>query len=123
MTDLTLSKAITIATKIEAAGEQVKTISDQSLVPVQAIQGKPIAVGQYKTKFSASTKPFMSLKTIKTFKTAKMSSSVCACYCCGSTKHLANDPRCPATAEKCHRCEKMGNFSRVCLSQQTRSLH
>ncbi len=46
-TDLTLSKAIIIATQIEAAGEQVKTISDQKWVPVQAIQGKSmVAVGQ-----------------------------------------------------------------------------
>ncbi len=49
-TDLTLSKAIIIATQIEAAGEQVKTISDQKWVPVQAIQGKSmVAVGQYKS--------------------------------------------------------------------------
>ncbi len=123
-TDLTLSKAITFATQIETAGEQVKTLSDQKLVPVQAIQGKSmVAVGQYKTKYSASTKPSVSSKTFKTSKASKMTSSVPACYRCGSTKHLANDSRCPAASEKCHNCQKIGHFSRVCHSQQTCSVH
>ncbi len=52
-----------------------------------------------------------------------MTSSVRACYCCGSTKHLANDSRCPAASEKCHNCQKIGHFSRICHSQQTRSVY
>ncbi len=40
----TLSKAITIATQIEAAGEQVKILSDQKFLLVQAIHGKSMAV-------------------------------------------------------------------------------
>ncbi len=123
-TELTLSKAFIIATQIEAAGEQVKTISDQMWVHVQAIQGKSmVAVGQYKSKYSASTKASGSSKTFKTSKASKMTSSVRACYCCGSTKHLANDSRCPAASEKCHNCQKIGHFSRICHSQQTRSVY
>lgn len=121
-TDLTLSKAITIATQIEAAGEQVKTISDQKFVPVQAIQRKSMSAGgQYKTQYFV--KPSVSSKTFKSSKGSKMTSSVRACYRCGSTKHLANDSRCPAASEKCHNSQMIGHFSRVCCSQQTRSVH
>lgn len=121
-TDLNLSKAITIATQIEAAGEQVKTISDQKLLPVQAIQGKSMAVvGQYKAKYSASIKPSVSSKAFKTSKASKMTSSVCACYCRGSTKHLAKDSRCSAASEKCHNCQKIGHFSRVSFTTNTLS--
>ncbi len=81
------------------------------------------AVGQYKTRYSASTKPSVSSKTVKTTKASKLTSSVRACYRCASTKHLANDSRCPAVSEKCHNCQKIGHFSRICRSQQTRSVH
>ncbi len=39
--ELTLEKAITIATQIEAAGEQAKLLSGNQSVPVQAIHAKP----------------------------------------------------------------------------------
>lgn len=115
-TDLTLDKAITIATQMEAAGEQAKIISNQTLVPVQAIQATSVpAVDRYKRKLPVDPLSVPS-KSSATFLTR-------ACYRCGSRKHLANDSRCPAVSVNCNNCQKLGHFSRVCHSQQTRSVH
>lgn len=103
--DLTLNKAITIATQMEAAAEQAKMISNQTSVPEIQATGVP-TVDRYKrksSKFSAT-------------------SSTRACYRCGSIEHLANDSRCPAVSVKCNNCQKFGHFSRVCRSTQTRSV-
>ncbi|KAJ8035426.1 hypothetical protein HOLleu_22650 [Holothuria leucospilota] len=36
------------------------------------------------------------------------------CYRCNSSRHLANDPTCPANGEQCRNCKKIGHFARVC---------
>ncbi len=73
------------------------------------------AVDRYKRKLPVDPLSVPS-KSSATFLT-------CACYRCGSTKHLANDSRCPAVSVNCNNCQKLGHFSRVCHSQQTCSVH
>lgn len=113
-TDLTLNKANTISTQIEAAGEKVTTILDQSQVPVQAMQEKAkAAVSRYRYKYSASAS-FLRGGRLPPLR-LKMNSSAHACYPCWSTKHLVNDSRCSAVFSN---CQKIGHFSRACRSQQ-----
>lgn len=42
------------------------------------------------------------------------------CYRCGSFKHIASSKLCPALSSKCHNCNRVGHFSRVCKSKKGR---
>ena len=39
------------------------------------------------------------------------------CYFCGLSKHLRVS--CPARDTRCHKCRKLGHFSKVCKSSKT----
>lgn len=38
------------------------------------------------------------------------------CHRCGSRRHLANDPNCPAQGIRCHECQGIGHFAKKCTS-------
>ena len=40
-----------------------------------------------------------------------------ACYRCGSTNHLKNDPNCPAKDKKCNRCNLIGHYGKYCKTK------
>ncbi|XP_064464778.1 uncharacterized protein K02A2.6-like [Ornithodoros turicata] len=42
-----------------------------------------------------------------------------ACYRCGSTKHLANSPSCPARNKTCRSCKRKGHFESVCRQKSS----
>ena len=114
---LTLEDAVTIASQMESAGEQAKCMTKSGL-PVQAVQvhstvqrrqpWKNARVGSSTGQSTASFTPATNSR---------------ACFRCGSDKHLANAPECPASTAVCKTCNKRGHFSRVCRSAaQTHSV-
>ena len=44
------------------------------------------------------------------------------CFRCGSNRHIASDASCPAKSAKCHKCSKIGHFSKVCKSSTAPSV-
>lgn len=99
--DLTLQKAITLATQLETAAEHAKRMTADRDASVRAVQVKPHHV-RGKTR---SRPP-----------TASVSSARKSCYRCGSDKHLANSAHCPAVKVNCKLCNKKGHFACVCRS-------
>ncbi|KAI2660383.1 Transposon Ty3-G Gag-Pol polyprotein [Labeo rohita] len=84
--ELTLDKAITIASQIEAAGEQAKFLSGNRSVPVQAIHAKPTtppASGRRRRR--PPLKPPPAAHASKPSSTA-LASLPHECYRCGSKK-------------------------------------
>ena len=43
------------------------------------------------------------------------------CFRCGSFSHKANFERCPARKVKCHGCEKVGHFKKMCKNTNVKS--
>ncbi len=87
--ELTLEKAITIATQTEAAGEQAKLLSSNRSTPVQVIHAKsPPAAARHSRR--PPSKPPSTARSSKPSSTVPASSSR-ECYRCGSRNHLAND--------------------------------
>ncbi|KAL4231673.1 hypothetical protein ACF0H5_009252 [Mactra antiquata] len=41
------------------------------------------------------------------------------CYRCGSEKHFAKDPSCPAKNKKCHKCSNVGHFQKCCRTKSS----
>ncbi|KAF7647897.1 hypothetical protein LDENG_00165040 [Lucifuga dentata] len=76
--DLTLEKAMTLATQLEAAVDQVKKILADSVAPVQAVQSKPHTI---------KGKPYPRPVKPPTAATHR------SCFRCGSDRHLANSPQ------------------------------
>lgn len=46
-----------------------------------------------------------------------------SCFLCGSDRHLANSPQCPAAKVHSNLCNKKGHFARVCSSAPTGDVH
>lgn len=106
--DLTLDKALTIASQVESAVQQAKAIAANDSVPVQAVQPR----SQFtKKKYNQHTRPNKPSSATTT--------SSHSCYRCGSDKHLANSSHCPAAKATCKSCHKVGHFARVCRSSKT----
>lgn len=107
--NLTLDRAITIATQIESAAEQAKRMAgDRPSLQVQAVQKKSFRPRQqYKPSTHAPSPTAASRKSSR------------ACFRCGSDSHLANAPSCPAAKATCKSCHKKGHFARVCRSTST----
>ncbi|KAG1936303.1 hypothetical protein F2P79_018653, partial [Pimephales promelas] len=78
--DLTLQKATSLATQLEAAAEHAKRMMADRDAPVQAVQVK----SQH-----GSGKPWSRLTA------ASASSARKSCFRCGSDRHLANSALCP----------------------------
>nr|XP_055067975.1 uncharacterized protein K02A2.6-like [Misgurnus anguillicaudatus] len=116
-TDLTLTKAITIATQIEAAAEQAKSIAGNQPLPVQTIQSRSKDTSGRRRRTPSRKPPNTS------FGSGAVSSTSRTCFRCGSDKHLANAQHCPASQVKCKKCQKIGHFARVCRSSESRAVH
>lgn len=106
--DLTLDKALTIATQVESARQKAKVIAATDSVPVHAVQPRPQTTNK---KYNQHTLPNMPLTDTAT--------SSRSCFRCGSDKHLANSPQCPAAKATCKSCHKVGHFARVRRSAKT----
>ena len=89
---LTLEQATTIASQMESAGEQAKCMTSvKSSLPVHAVQvqGKGKSRQPYRNARSGSS----ASHSTASYTPATNSRS---CFRCGSDKHLANAPECPA---------------------------
>ena len=104
--ELSLERALTLATQIESAAHQAKAITDTHVAPVQAVQHTSNRRGRgVRTNFTCANAP-VNQSTKRT------------CYRCGSDAHLANAANCPAATATCRQYKKTGNFSKVCRSTQ-----
>ncbi|KAK0142948.1 Paired box protein Pax-3 [Merluccius polli] len=96
-TDLTLLKAITMASQIETAVAEAKAMASATEATVQVVHGR--------TNVNPSA-----------LRANKHTAQRKTCYHCGSNSHLANDPKCAAKNEKRKQCGKFGHFAKVCRS-------
>lgn len=106
-TDLTLDKAVTVATQVELAVTQAKMISAPDSAAVQAVRPHQQVSRKTHRSHLCQIKP------------ANATSASHNCFRCGSDKHLANFPQCPAAKATCKACHKVGHFARVCRSSKT----
>ena len=108
---LTLERAMTTATQIEAATEQAKAFCEPRAAPVQAVQRAQKRGGRERGKrYNVTSAAGDSAQHGKR-----------TCYRCGSDGHLANSTTCPATSVTCNKCRKVGHFAKVCRAAQTRN--
>ena len=56
---------------------------------------------------------------LKTNRKVSAMDSTKICFCCGSTKHIASAPDCPARNSECEHCHKVGHWRKVCKSFQS----
>lgn len=79
----------------------------------------------YSQQKSASNTEYIQPKSsYKRYNTSKTPNQKTICYRCGSPRHLASAPTCPAIHYKCT-CGKVGHYPSVCRSrlQQNRKMH
>ena len=109
---LTLEQATTIASQMESAGEPAKcmtSVKSSYTVHAVQVQGKGKSRQPYRNARSGSS----ASHSTASYTPATNSRS---CFCCGSDKHLANAPECPAITVMCKTCNKKGHFACVCRS-------
>ncbi|CAM5099970.1 unnamed protein product [Natator depressus] len=108
---LTLEKAITIATQIESATAEAKIMSMDTGGTVQAVtplqkSSLPLQTNDYKRKTKGKPPNQQIQNTVK------------ACFRCGSPQHLASYTGCPAKVAQWNHCKTIGHFAKVCRSSQ-----
>lgn len=105
--DMTLQKALDIATRIESTCSYLEQMSltDSKSQKTCAIKSK------YKRSNDLKDTPDQKNSNTTTGK-------VLVCYRCGSTNHLANAKSCPAIGKICAKCSKKGHFAVVCKSKR-----
>lgn len=115
--ELTLQKAITLASQIETVLAEAQAMTKKGTdAVVGAVQGTTFRSGRRR-------KPTHQQRT-DSRSTPKQNESAHAatgkkCYRCGSTSHLANHSTCPAKSVVCKQCNKTGHFARVCRGTPT----
>ncbi len=95
---------------MEATADQVNKIKSYGAT-VQAIQSRP-----HNVKYKKNSRPAAMAATAPP-------SQRKACFRCGSEKHLANFPQCPAAKVQCKSCWKRGHYARVCRSAPSSDVH
>ena len=114
-TNLTLAKAINIASLIENALAEAKNMTGGTDTAVQAINTQSARGGKFR-KFKNKYKPRDKRHTDEQSPRPPQTAQGKTCYRCGSTAHLANDPKCPAASVQFRGCSKVGHFQKVCRS-------
>ncbi|KAK7895754.1 hypothetical protein WMY93_021079 [Mugilogobius chulae] len=112
--ELTLDKAVTIATQVEAAVKNATLLTANRQAPTAPVQ----AVGPSRTTFkgkrdSCPAKPNAHDRNKQATTANKQQRK---CFRCGSNKHIATDRNCPAASVQCNNCGKKGHFAKVCRS-------
>ena len=94
----TLNECVQISNSLATT---VPISSSCMLVSPQHTQGKPVY-----TKLKANRK-------------VPVTDSTKICFRCGSAKHIASAPDCPARYSECGHCHKVGHWRKVCKSFQS----
>ena len=71
--------------------------------------------------FECAHKERKSTEVSAVMKKSPESHSTRKCFRCGSRDHIANFDKCPAKAEKCHVCSKIGHFKSQCRANKSRN--
>ena len=106
--NLTLARAIQVATRIEEAMEGAKAVTASASLAPTPDDKNVNAVQKYKKKY----KPTGTGSTKN--KTADGTKQKQYCYRCGSSKHKANYDQCPALGQICNTCKRKDHFAKVC---------
>ncbi|XP_071943706.1 uncharacterized protein [Antedon mediterranea] len=101
--DLTLTKAIQIAERVEAAEKERKAIEGIAVKIPDELNAVPMPVcaqTQVNKRSYRNNGPNGEGKR--------------RCFRCGSQRHLANSDECPARSRVCRQCSRVGHFQRMC---------
>ncbi|CAM5138642.1 unnamed protein product, partial [Eretmochelys imbricata] len=113
---LTLEKAITIATQIESATAEAKIMSMDTGGTVQAVtplQKSSLPLQTHNCKRKTNEKP----------PNQQIQNTVKACFRCGSPQYLASYTEYPAKVAQYNHCKKIGHFAKLCRSSQFSKSH
>lgn len=115
----TLKEALSIARSVEHTAkciQEMKTPKELggSVLNIRCPQEVDGEVFKIKNKEIKSDKPISDVLVDK----AGSETTNLKCFRCGSSNHLANNPRCPAHGVTCNKCNRKGHFARVCRSRE-----
>ncbi|KAJ8017781.1 hypothetical protein HOLleu_44582 [Holothuria leucospilota] len=112
--NLTLDKAITLAQRVEAALKDSSTFAGTT--GMNNYSNPVNATFLQKSNRQGKSANFTTKRSARVQNNSSNFSDGRRCYRCNSSRHLANDPTCPANGEQCRNCKKIGHFARVCRS-------
>ncbi|KAJ8044581.1 hypothetical protein HOLleu_07364 [Holothuria leucospilota] len=112
--NLTLDKAITLAQRVEAALKDSSTFAGTT--GMNNYSNPVNATFLQKSNRQGKSANFTTERSARVQDNSSNFSEGRRCYRCNSSRHLANDPTCPANGEQCRNCKKIGHFARVCRS-------
>ncbi|KAJ8030724.1 hypothetical protein HOLleu_27211 [Holothuria leucospilota] len=112
--NLTLDKAITLPQRVEAALKDSSTFAG---ITGMNNYSNPVNVSfLQKSNSQGKSANFTTKRPARVQNNSSNFSDGRRCYRCNSSRHLANDPTCPANGEQCRNCKKIEHFARVCRS-------
>ena len=111
---LTLDQAMTIVWGFGATQKQMNDIHGAKAQTVQSVQVKCKKATTNKTK--GQTNGNAGGMQVKGGNTGDKKSVTGKCFNCGG-KHSQGD-RCPASNSKCHYCQKVGHWAKVCFAKK-----
>ncbi|KAJ8018795.1 hypothetical protein HOLleu_43021 [Holothuria leucospilota] len=112
--NLTLDKAITLAQRVEAALKDSSTFAGTT--GMNNYSNPVNATFLQKSSRQGKSANFTTKRFARVQDNSSNFSDGRRCYRCNSSRHLANDPTCPANGEQCRDCKQIGHFARVCRS-------
>ncbi len=118
--DLSLSRAITIALRIESAAACALALTkQQTIADCPAPSPMPPSIlqpSQNDTLAAADSSAVMLLRRQQRSRPRPQAQASRPCDNCGSSSHLSRAQNCPARGQTCRNCGKRNHFASVCRS-------